>query len=140
MSASNYLALSPVDHLAREMEDPWEPYRQTFRSYSDTTYTHNFTYRGGSGGARRTREFLDRLAHFAEKPDLVASSATGRQLFDQHFGAGANVVATARTTAPATAVRNTGVQQMSTPPQATTRIPREGGRIWTNPAYADLER
>jgi hypothetical protein len=113
LSASNYFALSPIDAVG------WEPYKQVFRSYNDEGYNHEFTYRGGSSGVRRAREFFDRLAHFSGKPDLMASSAMGRQLFDRHFGAGANVVATARTTAPATATRNTGVQQMSTTPRDT---------------------
>jgi len=95
--ASNYLALSPVDKI--ELEDPWEPYKETFHSYrDDAAYNHRFSYRGGDLGARKAREFFDRLAHFSEKPDLMASSDLGQYLFERHFGAGANIVATARTT------------------------------------------
>ena len=89
-SASNYLALGPVDLVG------WEPYKQVFRSYNDATYTHPVQYTGGDARTLRAREFFDRLAHFSGKPDLMASSAIGRQLFNQHFGVGANVVATAR--------------------------------------------
>ena len=41
----------------------------------------------------------------------MARSALGQHLFEKHFGAGANIVATARTTAPATAVETTPLQQ-----------------------------
>jgi len=119
LSANVYMSLSPVDAVG------WEPYKQVFRSYNDENYTHQFRYSGGSSAVRRAREFFDRLAHFSGKPDLMASLPDRGQIFDRHFGAGAGIVATARTTTPATAARttapstatqNTGTQQMSTAP------------------------
>jgi len=123
-STGNYTAycyglLAPVDVIG------WEPYKQVFRSYNDESYDHNFTYRGGSSAVRRAREFFDRLAHFSGMPDLMASLPDRGAIFEQHFGTGAGVVATARTitpvatartTAPSTATQNTGTQQMSTAP------------------------
>jgi len=89
-TAYDYALLAPVDVVG------WEPYKQVFRSYNNENYAHDFTYSGGDSRARRAREFFDRLAHFSGKPDLMVSSAMGRQLFDRHFGAGAGVVATPR--------------------------------------------
>ena len=62
----------------------WETYKKAFHSYQDPAFVSEYAYSGERVHVQ-ARDFIDRLAFFSGKPDVLSSLPDRGALLDEHF-------------------------------------------------------